>query len=101
MEAQMADDPCKKCIEEAQPVTPEPIPVTIDAWLSPDAWPHVQGFAAALQADNGRGLVREALTLMKWAIGERRQGRSIYSGDPDTGKLSRLSLPSLDRIGVE
>ena len=44
-------------------------------------------------------VVRDALTLLNWAAGERKKGRVILSADSDGQSVERLAMPSLD--GVE
>jgi hypothetical protein len=43
-------------------------------------------------------IVREALTILNWAVHEREQGRVILSADPNGQSVQRLAMPVLDRI---
>ena len=43
-------------------------------------------------------LVREALTLFRWAANERAEGRTILSGNAEGEVKYRLVLPSLERV---
>jgi hypothetical protein len=43
-------------------------------------------------------VVREALTLLNWAVQERRKGRVIVSADANGRNTARLVMPSLERI---
>jgi hypothetical protein len=44
-------------------------------------------------------IVREALTIFNWAMGERERGRVILSADPNGQRVERLAMHVLDRIG--
>ena len=44
-------------------------------------------------------IVREALTILNWAVYERGRGRVILSADPNGQSVERLAMPVLDRIG--
>ena len=46
-------------------------------------------------------MLTQALTLLHWAIDQRRQGRVILSGDPTNGQLQRLHMPALEQIAIE
>jgi hypothetical protein len=49
----------------------------------------------------GTDIAREALTLLKWAASERKQGRQILSGRIDGDELKdlhRLTMPALEKI---
>ncbi len=43
-------------------------------------------------------IARDALGLLNWAVDERLRGRVVLSGTEDGEKLTRITLPSLDRI---
>jgi hypothetical protein len=43
-------------------------------------------------------VVREALTILNWAVDERLKGRLILSADSDGKDVTRLALPSLEQI---
>ena len=43
-------------------------------------------------------VVREALTLLNWAVEERRRNRVILSSEPDGTEVARLAMPALERI---
>jgi CRISPR/Cas system-associated protein Csm6 len=43
-------------------------------------------------------VVREALTLLNWAVQERRKGRYIVSTDANGRNTARLVMPSLERV---
>ena len=45
-------------------------------------------------------VVREALTLLNWAVQERRKGRLIVSADSNGRNSARLVMPSLERIAT-
>jgi hypothetical protein len=46
-------------------------------------------------------IARDALTLFNWAVEERARGRSILSGDIEGEKLTRLAMPSLEKVSPE
>lgn len=41
-------------------------------------------------------IVRDALTVMKWAADERKRGRYVLSADPEGNDAHRLVLPALE-----
>ncbi len=41
-----------------------------------------------------------ALTIFKWAIAERREGRSIASIDNQTSRYRELLMPALEELGA-
>ncbi len=43
-------------------------------------------------------IARDALGLLNWAVDERLRGRVVLSGTEDGEKLTRITLPSLDRV---
>jgi hypothetical protein len=43
-------------------------------------------------------IARDALSLLNWAADERVRGRVVLSGTEDGEKLTRITLPSLDRV---
>ena len=43
-----------------------------------------------------KDFINHALTLLKWAIEERKQGRAIGSIDKTTGQYREVVLPALD-----
>ena len=43
-------------------------------------------------------VVKEALTVLNWAVNEKSKGRQILSGDPDANNLVRLATPGLDSV---
>lgn len=47
------------------------------------------------------GIIRDAFTLLNWAVTEASLGRAIFSADIETNNLKRLSTPSLERIRKE
>jgi predicted RNA polymerase sigma factor len=61
-------------------------------------------FIKRLQSDlqlRGTDIVREALTILNWAVNERRLGRVILSADTTGGNVVRLAMPSLEAIHTE
>jgi hypothetical protein len=44
-----------------------------------------------------KDLLNDALGLFKWAVRERRAGRTIASVDEKNDRYKELSMPSLDR----
>lgn len=59
---------------------------------------YMESLQKKLELDKGTEVVREALTILLWAAGERRNGRLILSANEDGSNVSRLALPSLERI---
>jgi hypothetical protein len=58
-------------------------------------------FARSLQKKlhlRATDIVREALTLLNWAVQERERGRVILSADPDGHQVARLAMPALEHI---
>lgn len=43
-------------------------------------------------------MLREAMTLYKWAVSEKAEGRVLLSSRPDGTDLAKLAMPSLDAI---
>jgi metal-responsive CopG/Arc/MetJ family transcriptional regulator len=43
-------------------------------------------------------LFNNALTLLEWAVKERKQGRSIASVDDQEKKLKELAMPALENV---
>ena len=54
-----------------------------------------------VSASRATDVVREALTLLNWAVQERLRGRVILSANTDGHDVSRLAMPSLERIQRE
>lgn len=52
----------------------------------------------ALQLETNTDVVRDALTLLKWAVDERRNGRRVVASDPAGKSVVRLALASLDSV---
>ena len=46
-------------------------------------------------------IARDALTLYNWAIEERAKGRLILSSDDEGEKMTRLAMPSLEKVAPE
>jgi hypothetical protein len=59
-------------------------------------------FLANLQKSLGTtkttDVVKEALTVLNWAVTEKSKGRQILSGDADASNLVRLATPGLDSV---
>ena len=53
-----------------------------------------------LKLDSYTEVVQEALTLLKWAVGERKQGRIVVSSERNGQGTARLALRSLDDVSV-
>lgn len=43
-------------------------------------------------------IVREALTILNWAVQERERNRVILSADPSGQSVERLAMPVLDKL---
>ena len=48
-----------------------------------------------------KDLFNAALTLLEWAVGERRKGRTIASMDEASMKYKELAMPALSAVRVE
>jgi hypothetical protein len=46
-------------------------------------------------------IARDALTLFNWAVDERAKGRLVLSSDEGGERMTRLAMPSLERITEE
>lgn len=46
-------------------------------------------------------IARDAITLFNWAVDERAKGRLILSSDEEGEKMTRLAMPSLERVVKE
>lgn len=44
------------------------------------------------------GVMSEALTILKWVVDERKNGRIIASADADGSKVKKLSTKNIDFI---
>jgi hypothetical protein len=53
---------------------------------------------SALNVDDPDAVMRDALIMLKWAVGERRRGRLILSADANGAGTQRLAMPSLDAV---
>lgn len=51
-----------------------------------------------LKGQKGTDIVRESLTLLSWAIDERKRGRVILSADSEGLNVIRLAMPALEAI---
>jgi hypothetical protein len=55
----------------------------------------------ALGYVKGTDVVREALTILNWAVQERQRGRLILSATKNGQGVAQLAMPSLDRVAEE
>jgi hypothetical protein len=53
-----------------------------------------------LRSARASDIVREALTILNWAVHERERGRVILSARPDGQDVARLAMPALDKIAA-
>jgi hypothetical protein len=51
-----------------------------------------------LGASKATDVVKEALTVLNWAVNEKTEGRQILSGDSEANNLVRLATPGLDAV---
>jgi len=52
-----------------------------------------------LKTSKATDVARDALTLLNWAVQEKRQGRDIASALKGGDVHTRLAMPSLDKVG--
>lgn len=52
----------------------------------------------SLKTSKATDVVREALTVLNWAVNEKSKGREILSGDADANNLVRLATPGLSAV---
>jgi hypothetical protein len=58
----------------------------------------ITDLASALGRHKATDVVRESLTILNWAVQERRRGRVILSATSDGENVVRLAMPALDGI---
>ena len=46
-------------------------------------------------------ITRDALTLFNWAVEERAKGRVVLSSSESGDKLTRLAMPSLEKVAKQ
>lgn len=51
-----------------------------------------------LKVQKATDVVREALTILNWAVQERKKNRTILSANTQGKEVVRLAMPSLDLI---
>ena len=51
-----------------------------------------------LRAQKATDVVREGLTILNWAVQERKKNRVILSADSEGKNVVRLAMPGLDFI---
>lgn len=57
---------------------------------------YLQQLQELLREPKSTEVTRSALTLLKWAAEEVKNGRVILSSTPDGGDVKRLAMPALD-----
>jgi hypothetical protein len=58
----------------------------------------VENFKEKLGGDTKvTDIARDAITLFKWAIEERANGRVVLSSDPEGKQVTRLTMPGLEK----
>src|SRR5271169_716496 len=60
----------------------------------------VRGLKQELQLSSNTDFLSDALALFRWAVGERRRGRRIFS-ETETGERKELVFPRLERVAPE
>ena len=58
----------------------------------------IKTLQAKLDLPRATDIVREALTILNWAIVERERNRVILSADTNGQNVERLAMPVLDRL---
>ena len=60
----------------------------------------VRGLKQELQLNSNTDFLSDAVALFRWAVGERKRGRRIFS-EAETGERKELVLPRLERVAPE
>jgi len=60
----------------------------------------VRGLKQELQLTSNTDFLSDALALFRWAVGERKHGRRIFS-ETVTGERKELVLPRLERVAPD
>jgi hypothetical protein len=60
----------------------------------------VRGLKEELQLGSNSDFLSDAVTLFRWAVGERRRGHRIFS-ETETGERKELVFPRLERVAPE
>jgi hypothetical protein len=60
----------------------------------------VRGLKQELQLSSNTDFLSDAVALFRWAVGERRRGRRIFS-ETETGERKELVFPRLERVAPE
>jgi hypothetical protein len=58
----------------------------------------IDALRTKLRLGTNTDVVREALTLLNWAAGEKENGRYILSAMPDGKDIARLTMTSLENV---
>lgn len=58
----------------------------------------IDQLVTAAGMDSRKELFNNALSLLNWAVGEARRGRSIMSVDDGEGMMRHLAMPFLDAL---
>ncbi len=53
-----------------------------------------------MKTDSAASVTQDALALLNWAVGEVRQGRTIFSADKDATDIHKLAMPALMKVQV-
>ena len=75
------------------------MPTKVQFIVSDDKLRQIDRLVEQTRVANRTDLINEALTLLEWAVEQRRQGRVIASLDDREERIREIVLPSL--IGVE
>ena len=60
----------------------------------------VRGLKQELQLGSNTDFLSDALALFRWAVGERKRGRRIFS-ENESGERRELVFPRLERVAPE
>src|ERR1700740_1416610 len=60
----------------------------------------VRGLKEELQLSSNTDFLSDAVTLFRWAVGERKRGRRIFS-ETEAGEKKELVFPRLERVAPE
>ena len=59
---------------------------------------YMQQLQTLMNNDNAAKITEDALTLLNWAAGEVKKGRTIFSADADAKDIHKLAMPSLSKL---
>jgi len=61
----------------------------------------IDGLKKDTGIDKASQLTNDALTLLKWAVGEVKSGRVLISTDSNGGDAKKIVMPALERAKLQ